>query len=204
MPLLCISPSLNAQTPVYPGDTPFSVTWEAGTQDDFTLSTFSMSPHVGAHMDAPKHRAGRLPDITEIPLDAGVGPAWVCDVSAGMGAIDSDAFESVPKDVTRLLIKTGRPEGTPFSTPYRALTKEAVLALKARGLTLIGIDAPGLDAPGKEVGPDSAHSQLLPQGVVFLENLVLAAAPEGPCELIALPLKMTGLEASPVRAVLRF
>ncbi len=97
MPLLCISPSLNAQTPVYPGDTPFSVTWEAGDKDDFTLSTFSMSPHVGAHMDAPKHRAGSLPDITEIPLDTGVGPAWVCDVSAGTGAIDSDAFLSVPK-----------------------------------------------------------------------------------------------------------
>lgn len=37
----------------------------------------------------------------------------------------------------------------------------------------------------------------------ILENLVLDAVPEGDYELIALPLKWTQAEASPVRAVLR-
>ena len=36
-----------------------------------------------------------------------------------------------------------------------------------------------------------------------LENLVLDAVPEGDYELIALPLKLTTADASPVRAVLR-
>ena len=39
--------------------------------------------------------------------------------------------------------------------------------------------------------------------LLVLENLVLDAVPEGDYELIALPLKLTTADASPVRAVLR-
>jgi arylformamidase len=39
--------------------------------------------------------------------------------------------------------------------------------------------------------------------MAILEGLVLAHVPEGAYELIALPLKLTGYDASPVRAVLR-
>lgn len=38
--------------------------------------------------------------------------------------------------------------------------------------------------------------------MVWLENLDLTAVEEGVYELVALPLKLTELEASPVRAVL--
>jgi arylformamidase len=37
----------------------------------------------------------------------------------------------------------------------------------------------------------------------ILEGLVLADVPDGVYELIALPLKLVGFDASPVRAILR-
>jgi arylformamidase len=48
-----------------------------------------------------------------------------------------------------------------------------------------------------------AHHALAAGGVVNLEGLALAGVPPGLYELIALPLRIAGLDASPVRAVLR-
>jgi arylformamidase len=48
-----------------------------------------------------------------------------------------------------------------------------------------------------------SHQQLRQRDLRVLENLVLDAVPEGDFELIALPLKLAGACASPVRAVLR-
>ena len=48
-----------------------------------------------------------------------------------------------------------------------------------------------------------SHQVIRRRGLRVLENLVLDAVPEGDYELIALPLKLTTADASPVRAVLR-
>jgi arylformamidase len=66
---------------------------------------------------------------------------------------------------------------------------------------LVGIDSQSVD-PADSKTLDS-HHQLLAHDVRVLENLVLDAVPAGDYELIALPLKLVGADASPVRAVLR-
>ena len=48
-----------------------------------------------------------------------------------------------------------------------------------------------------------AHRTVRRHGMAILEGLLLDAVPEGDYELIALPLRPAGLDASPVRAVLR-
>ncbi|MGB7479156.1 MAG: hypothetical protein WA924_02405, partial [Burkholderiaceae bacterium] len=48
-----------------------------------------------------------------------------------------------------------------------------------------------------------AHHAVRAAGMAILEGIVLDAVAEGDYELIALPLKLKGLDASPVRAVLR-
>jgi arylformamidase len=48
-----------------------------------------------------------------------------------------------------------------------------------------------------------AHQVLRRRGLRVLESLLLDEVPEGDYELIALPLKLTEADASPVRAVLR-
>lgn len=54
-----ISPSVSTRAPVFPGDTPFQVLWNERINDGgvANISTIHMSPHVGAHVDAPMHLA---------------------------------------------------------------------------------------------------------------------------------------------------
>ena len=66
---------------------------------------------------------------------------------------------------------------------------------------LVGIDSQSVD-PADSKTLDSHHA-LLRLNLRVLENLVLDNVPEGDFELIALPLKLTTADASPVRAVLR-
>ena len=68
-------------------------------------------------------------------------------------------------------------------------------------MRLVGIDTASIDpAYSKAL---SAHQVLRRRDLRVLENLVLQDVPEGDYELIALPLKLSTADASPVRAVLR-
>jgi arylformamidase len=66
---------------------------------------------------------------------------------------------------------------------------------------LIGIDTPSIDLFTSKELP--VHKLCLRADLAVLEGLVLHGVPEGEYELIALPLKLEGFDASPVRAVLR-
>ena len=66
---------------------------------------------------------------------------------------------------------------------------------------LIGVDAPSIDPA--ESALLVAHRIALSNRMAILENLDLSGVEAGEYELIALPLPLEGVEASPVRAVLR-
>ena len=68
-------------------------------------------------------------------------------------------------------------------------------------MRLVGIDTPSVDLFDSKDLP--AHKAFLRCDMAILEGLVLAEVPPGLYELIALPLKLVGFDASPVRAVLR-
>ncbi|MFY9513535.1 MAG: kynurenine formamidase, partial [Rubrivivax sp.] len=82
-----------------------------------------------------------------------------------------------------------------------AYAPETVEHLADLGVTLIGIDTASID-PAESKTLDS-HQAIRRRNLRVLENLVLDDVPEGDYELIALPLKLTLADASPVRAVLR-
>ena len=69
----------------------------------------------------------------------------------------------------------------------------------------MGLDTPSVDAVDSKTL--ETHHQLLAQGMAWLENLDLTHVPlsqglSSEFFLVALPLKLMELEASPVRAVL--
>jgi arylformamidase len=105
--------------------------------------------------------------------------------------------------VERVLFKTDAsdiPDGE-FRRDYPYLSEEAAGFLGRLGLRLVGTDSPSVDAFGSKTL--AAHKALLRNNVAILEGLRLAAVPPGDYELIALPLKFSGLDGSPVRAILR-
>jgi arylformamidase len=88
-----------------------------------------------------------------------------------------------------------------WRSDFTCITADAVRALAGLGVRLIGLDSPSLD-PQDSKAMD-AHRAVLAADMRVLEGLVLDDVPPGDYELIALPLKLAGLDASPVRAVLR-
>ncbi|MCX5761750.1 MAG: hypothetical protein NTW72_09655, partial [Gemmatimonadetes bacterium] len=71
----------------------------------------------------------------------------------------------------------------------------------ADGLLLLGVDCPSVDTRhSKEL---AVHHALFDGGAFILENLDLTSVPAGAYDLAAPPLKIAGLDAAPVRAILR-
>ena len=196
MTLLDISVPVTVGTPEWPGDTPFACGWPWRLRDgaSVNLSAFTMSPHVGTHADAPLHVRDGAAGADALPLASFAGVAHV---------VSFDRLASLGETrVERLLLRTGRSiaEGR-FPASWPVLSLEQVRAFLARGLTVLGVDAPSVDE--RESKSLDVHHCLFDGGANILENLDLRAVPDGRYELLALPVKLAGLDAAPVRAALR-
>ncbi len=169
------------------------------------LSTLTTSPHVGTHADAPLHvRDGAAPSDA-LALDAFIGPAVVLDVTALHGELNRAALRSagLRETPTRLLLKTGRAVAAgAFPGAWPALTADCAASLVADGLRLLGVDCPSVDR--REATTLAVHHALFDGGACILENLDLSIPTAGSYDLMAAPLKLGGLDAAPVRAVLRY
>ena len=199
-----ISPLVHPDAPLFPGDEPYRLQWTArlSPQCPVNLSALTMSPHVGAHADAPLHYANEAPDIAAVDLDAYLGPCRVIHAIGCGPLIRVEHIEHAAAGLPpRVLVRTCERADTVWQDEVTAYAPETVAWLAARGVRLIGLDTPSVD-PASSKSLDS-HQQLLRADLRVLENLVLDEVPAGDYELLALPLKLAGACASPVRAVLR-
>ena len=200
-----ISPPVHAGTPVFPGDTPYQQRWAAsiGPGCPVNVGELTLSPHVGAHADAPLHYDPDGAAIGAVDLAPYLGPCRVVHAIGGGPLVQwahlAHALDGLPP---RLLVRTyaTMPQDR-WDLQLAAYAPETVERLAALGVRLIGIDTASIDpADSKTL---SSHQVIRRHGMRVLENLVLDDVPEGDYELIALPLKLTTADASPVRAVLR-
>jgi arylformamidase len=141
------------------------------------------------------------------PLERYWGEALVVHAPCPRGTrLTLTALEAAIGSLTRLpprvLIATGTfPNPDHWNNDFAALEPAIVDALADRGVVLIGLDTPSVDLIDSKDLP--THHRFLARDVAILEGLVLAGVPAGVYELSALPLKLAGFDASPVRAVLR-
>ena len=207
-----ISVTVNRDTPEWPGDTPFSFQWftTIAGGDSVNVSAMTSSAHVGTHADAPLHVRDGWPGSHELPLDAFHGRAIVVDVTDADGEITLELLaEGVAGDFAervarspRVLLKTGRTVGAgQFPDHWPTLSEECARTLLGYGARLLGVDCPSVDARESKSLP--VHHMLFSGNACLLENLDLRRVPAGEYELLAFPLKLMGMDAAPVRAVLR-
>ncbi len=200
-----ISPLLSDATPVWPGDTPFSIerVWRIGADGPVNVSRLTLSTHTGAHADAPLHYAARGADSASRSLEPYLGACRLLDVTEARGTVDprmlAGRLEQCPPRV--LLRTTHAANQHRWASDFTAIAAQTVDLLAAAGVRLIGVDTPSLDPP--ESKTMDAHLRVLAADMAILEGLVLDGIAEGDYELIALPLRIAGADASPVRAVLR-
>jgi arylformamidase len=199
-----ISPPISAALPVWPGDTPptreLLLDMRAG--DSITLSTLRATVHLGAHADAPSHFSRAGASVESVPLESYIGPCQVvrAAVERGSRVTMRDIRQEIAAE--RVLVATGScPDPNHFNPDFAALSTELVSFLHDQGVRLVGIDTPSVDLFESQDLP--AHHACLERSMSILECLSLADVPEGVYELCALPLRLVGFDASPVRAILR-
>ena len=199
-----ISPPVSARAPVFPGDTPYVQSWSARIAPGcpVNVSAITLSPHVGAHADAPLHYADGAAGIGSVALEPYLGRCRVIH-AIGRGALVevehlAHAAEALPP---RVLVRTCERAPTAWVDDFAAFAPRTIDWLAGRGVSLVGIDTASVDPAASKTL--EAHQRLRAHDLRVLENLVLDAVPEGDYELIALPLKLVEADASPVRAILR-
>ena len=200
-----ISPSISSDSPLFPGDTAYSQQWTATITPScpVNLSAITMSPHIGAHADAPLHYGAGAPTIGEVDLAPYLGPCRVIHAIGRRPLITWEHLAHATQHLPpRVLVRTyERAPVDRWDPQLAAFAPETIERLADAGVRLVGIDTASID-PADSKSLDS-HQVIRRRDLRVLENLVLDAVPEGDYELIALPLKLMTADASPVRAVLR-
>ena len=200
-----ISQTLRPALPVWPGDTAFACddVWTIGPDCPVKVSRLTLSTHSGAHADAPSHYDASGEDIAAADPAVYVGPCML--VTAG-GTGPHVRSEDLALDLlagsSRVLIRTysNFPHDS-WDSDFRALHHTTIDALSNAGCRLIGIDSASLDPETSKTM--DAHHAVRRNDMRILEGLVFDGVPDGAYELIALPLKIAGADAAPVRAILR-
>ncbi len=199
-----ISPPVHAGAPVFPGDTPYAQQWVAriGPGCPVNVSTITLSPHVGAHADAPLHYQDGGTAAGALALEPYLGRCRVIHAIGVKPLVRWEHLSHAAGDLPpRVLVRTYGKAPDTWDPALAAFAPETIERLADLGVTLIGIDTASID-PAESKTLDS-HQVIRRRGLRVLENLVLDEVPEGDYELIALPLKLATADASPVRAILR-
>lgn len=202
--LIDISRAFNENTPPWPGVKPFKAiprkTW---SKDNFRDCDVQFNIHNATHADAPSHFVEAGKSIDQIPLERFHGKCIVAEYSDS-GAIPLEFFMrlKLPLNTDKILIKTTNSKNitTTFINDFVAIKSECAQWLVDNGIKLIGIDGPSIQLFHDR--NNATHEVLLKNDVIILENLIFNEVEIGNYNLYAFPLKLSGLEGAPIRAVL--
>ena len=198
-----ISPPVDENAPVFPGDTAYSQRLHFALSPDcpVNVNSITLSPHTGAHADAPMHYANGGAASGELDLAPYLGPCRLIHcMDCGPLVLPEHIAHAMQNLPPRVLLRTARVASQSWES-FTSIAPETMALLATKNVALVGIDTPSVDPATSQTLP--SHHQLLAHDMRVLECLVLDDVPEGDYELIALPLKLMRADASPVRAVLR-
>lgn len=191
----------------WPGDPPVRVrrVSDLSRGAAANVSALSLGVHTGTHVDAPLHFVRDAAPIDAMPLDAMIGPARVLEIHDPRRVTPEELARHDVKESQRLLLKTRNScrdwTREPFDEEFVHLTPPAAAYLAARRVALVGVDY--LSVGSFRGGGDETHRLLLQAGIWIIEGLNLGPVSSGNYELLCLPLKLSGAEGAPARAVLR-
>jgi arylformamidase len=203
-----VSVPLRDGIPIFEGDPTFKLEWAftiAGGAP-CNVGRIEMGVHTGTHLDAPSHFIDGAPASESIPLEAGMGPAWVVDATGLEGAaigVDDLAALAIPDDATRVLFKTRNSalwSQPGFATSFIGIGAGAAAELAGRGVRLVGVDYLSVAPFGDPIG---THVALLDARIAVLEGLDLREVEPGPVDLLCLPIRLVGSDGVPARALVR-
>ncbi len=198
-----ITPLISEDIPVWPGSKAPKRTIECDMRkgSSVTSSSLTATCHLGAHADAPSHYTMKGEAIHERSLDYYLGKCQVVRVDLPLNSlIHYSHLAGI--NAPRILFATDSFDyNRSFRPDFVALDPQLMEKLAEFGVMTVGIDTPSVDL--FESKTLESHQMAKRYNMALLEGLDLKGVPEGIYELIALPLKLKGFDASPVRAILR-
>ncbi len=195
--IIDITRPLSGGSVVYPGDrTPMFSQSDRGM---YLISDLSMSSHSGTHIDAPVHYLKRGETIDTVSLTCLIGRCRVLDLCNAGSTITARDLEGRISNTERLLLKTTFSGMDRFAEDYPCLTIDAASLITQYGIKCVGIDSPSIETYECD---GTVHRILLSHGCIIIELLDLSGVDEGDYEIVALPLRLKGLDGSPARVVL--
>jgi arylformamidase len=206
MTLIDVTVPLDANVPVYPGNTPFSI--EAikrmSRGDSSNLSSLHLSAHAGTHVDAPGHMLDGGGDTESLPMELLIGRARVIEVTTRTGIGRDDLAGHDLSEDLRLLIKTSNSRlwaSPEFHKDYVGVTEAGARYLVEHGIKVVGVDYLSVEEFKKPGAP--AHRTLPGAGVIVIEGLNLRDVDPGIYEMFCLPMRIIGSDGAPARVLLR-
>ncbi|MBI1860985.1 MAG: asparaginase, partial [Deltaproteobacteria bacterium] len=198
-----IGPKVVESSAVFPGDTPYRRKMVLNSQkgDHLTLSTIETTVHVGAHADAPNHFSKDKRGIDSMEVSNYAGRCQVIRIKRRTGAITVKDLGGEEIGAPRILFRTDSFPKKGWHDSFAVLSPELIAHLGTRGVVLVGIDTPSIDESRSKTMP--SHKATLAVDMRILEGLDLSGVEDGYYDLFAVPLRLTGADGSPVRALLR-
>ncbi|MEO0732375.1 MAG: cyclase family protein [Bacteroidota bacterium] len=179
--------------------------------DQAKVTMLHLSAHSGTHMDAPNHFMAEGIDIGRAPIDIGLGPVRIAaiDCPAAVTVEQLEDYEARTRPLLpgeRLILRTPNSDKKfwlqdPFDEDYHAISPPAAHWIVEKKLSLIGVDY--LSVGPYHKGNPQTHRALMGAGIWIIEAVDLRTITEGDYEMICLPLKIAGSDASPIRVLLR-
>lgn len=175
--------------------------------DPVTMSKLEIISHTGTHVDTPLHFIPGGSTITDMPLDATVGPARVIEIKDQKMVTVEELEPYDIKEGERILLKTRNSpvtyESATFVEDYVYISIDAARYLADRNIRMVGLDNITIGYFKDEESIVATHRALLEKGIYILEAVALDGVEPGEYELIFLPLKLLKGDACPGRAILR-
>jgi arylformamidase len=207
LPLMDLTLTISPDIVTWPGDPSVYVEplLRIASGDPANVSLLSFGSHTGTHVDAPFHFNEQGIKVDALSLETLIGPAFVCDLAAKRDVTVEHLLRcGVPAGTKRLLLKTrnsmlwhGRSQA--FTPDFVTVTPDAARWIASQGIQLLGVDYLSVERPGSDSFP--VHHTLLDAGVVIVEGLDLAPLQGGWYNFVCLPLKVSGCDGAPARAV---
>jgi kynurenine formamidase len=207
-----LSVPLDDATPVWPGDPPVRLAPAATIlRDGYNLLAVHLGSQSGTHCDAPYHFDPDGPRIDELDLRLFTGPGVIVDLRGlparhPIGVADLGPVDGLgPGTIVVLHTGWSAHRGTPRYADHPYLGADACRVLLDRGVRTVGLDTPNVDETPDATRPGGdypCHRLIAAAGGVVVENLTNLAAVDFPEPFLSvLPLRLTGADGAPVRAV---
>lgn len=201
-----ISVTLGTESIDYPGDTAYSRNLIMNSVDSFcNLSRLEMSCHSGTHLDVPFHFYNDGKTLDDFQVTDFIRRVHVIEIMDPDKITASEVDWSLISPGEGVLFKTrnsrdGLVRSGKFVPDFVYLSQDAAKKVNECKAALVGIDYITIEQFGVE--HFHSHLEVLGQGVFVLEAINLEGISEGVYTLMCLPLKLSGADASPVRAIL--